>query len=142
MKDASADEAELERMVASVEEVLKEIGADELPVELVLNKVDLVDEVGRRRLSNRFPGAPQVSAATGEGLEELKERLAEQFASRWEVVRLLVPYADGGALSDLYALGAPIEHREDTPEGVLVRANVPAGVAERFAPFATNGDRR
>jgi GTP-binding protein HflX len=133
--DGSADEEELERMVRSVEDVLKEIGADELPVQLVLNKIDLVDEVGRRRLSNRYPGAPHVSAATGEGLEELKARLAEQFASRWELVRLLVPYADGAALSDLYALGAPIEHREDTPDGVLVLARLPRRDLSRYARF-------
>jgi GTP-binding protein HflX len=133
--DGSADEDELDRMVASVEEVLKEIGANELPVQLVLNKIDLVDEVGRRRLGNRYPGAPQVSAATGEGLDELKARLAEQFASRWELVRLLIPYADGGALSDLYALGAPIEHREDTEDGVLVVARLPRRDLAKYARF-------
>jgi GTP-binding protein HflX len=133
--DGSADEDELERMVRAVDEVLREIGADELPVQLVLNKIDRVDEVGRRRLGNRFPGAPQVSARTGEGLEELKERLAEQFASRWEVVRLLLPYADGAALSELYALGAPIESREDTPDGVLVVARLPRRDLRRYARF-------
>ena len=133
--DGSADEAELERMVHSVEDVLKEIGANELPIQIVLNKIDLVDDLGRRRLGNRFPEAPQVSAATGEGLEELKARLAEQFASRWELVRLLVPYADGGALSDLYALGAPIEHREDTEDGVLVIARLPRRDLTRYARF-------
>ncbi len=133
--DGSADEEELDRMVAAVAEVLNEIGAEELPVQLVLNKIDLVDEVGRRRLGNRFPSAPQVSASTGEGLDELKARLAEQFASRWEVVRLLIPYADGGALSELYALGAPIEHREDTPDGVLVVARLPRRDLRRYARF-------
>jgi GTP-binding protein HflX len=133
--DASADEEELDRMVRSVEEVLKEIGADELPVQLVLNKIDLVDDLGRRRLGNRYPGAPQVSAETGEGLEELKARLAEHFASRFELVRLLVPFADGAALSDLYALGAPIEHREDTPDGVLVLARLPRRDLSRYARF-------
>src|SRR5881398_2264405 len=60
--DASADDDELDRQVKAVEEVLAEIGAGELPLERVLNKIDLDDEVGRRRLANRFPGAPQVSA--------------------------------------------------------------------------------
>ncbi len=133
--DASARDDQLDAMVKSVEEVLDEIGASELPVQIVLNKIDRVDEVGRRRLENRFPDAPQVSAVTGEGLEELKERIAERFASRFEPVRLLIPYEEGGRLSELYALGAPIEQREDTPDGVLVVAKLPRHVLRRYAPF-------
>ena len=133
--DASAPEEELEPMVAAVEEVLAEIGAAALPVELVLNKIDRVDEIGRRRLENRFPGAPQVSAETGEGLDELKARIAERFASRFERVRLLLPYEEGARLSELYALGAPIDEREDTPDGVLVVARLPRHELRRFAPY-------
>jgi GTP-binding protein HflX len=133
--DASARDEQLDAMVAAVEDVLGEIGADELPIQLVLNKIDRVDEFGRRRLENRFPDAPQVSAATGEGLEELKARIAERFASRFETVRLLLPYEEGGRLSELYALGAPIESREDTPDGVLVVARLPRHDLRRYAPF-------
>ncbi len=133
--DASAREDQLDAMVAAVEEVLQEIGAGELPVQLVLNKIDRVDEIGRRRLDNRFPDAPQVSAVTAEGLEELKARIAEQFAGRYETVRLLLPYEEGGRLSELYALGAPIESREDTPDGVLVIARLPRHELRRYAPF-------
>jgi GTP-binding protein HflX len=133
--DASARDEQLDAMVAAVEEVLREIGAAELPVQLVLNKIDRVDQVGRRRLDNRFPDAPQVSAVTGEGLEELKARIAERFASRFETVRLLLPYEEGGRLSELYALGAPIESREDTPDGVLVIARLPRHELRRYAPF-------
>ncbi len=64
---------------------------------VVLNKIDRVDPLGRRRLANRFPDAPQVSALTGEGLDELKAELARRFEDRWERVRLLVPYESGGA---------------------------------------------
>src|SRR5262249_21596463 len=60
--DASASDEQLDAMVSAVQEVLGEIGAEELPVQLVLNKIDRVDEIGRRRLANRFPDAPQVSA--------------------------------------------------------------------------------
>jgi GTPase len=133
--DASARDDQLDAMVAAVEEVLGEIGASELPVQLVLNKIDRVDEIGRRRLENRFPDAPQVSAVTGEGLDELKARVAERFASRFEPVRLLIPYEEGARLSELYALGAPIEQREDTPDGVLVVAKLPRHVLTRYAPF-------
>jgi GTP-binding protein HflX len=133
--DASAAEDQLDAMVGAVGDVLGEIGASELPVQLVLNKIDRVDEIGRRRLENRFPDAPQVSASTGEGLDELKGRVAERFASRFETVRLLLPYAEGGRLSELYALGAPIEAREDTPDGVLVVARLPRHELRRYAPY-------
>src|ERR1700674_2634750 len=55
--DAAVSDAELDRQVKAVEDVLAEIGAADLPRELVLNKIDLVDEIGRRRLANRFPGS-------------------------------------------------------------------------------------
>jgi GTP-binding protein HflX len=140
--DASADDEELDRQVRAVEVVLAEIGAAALPRELVLNKIDLVDEVGRRRLANRFPGAPLVSAASGEGLDELRVRIAERFGARFEAVRLLVPFEDGARLSELYALGAPIERREDTPDGVLVVARLPRRELHRFAPYLVAEARR
>ncbi|MBA2462886.1 MAG: GTPase HflX [Actinobacteria bacterium] len=133
--DAAAPEDRMDEMIESVESVLSEIGADEVPVELVLNKIDLVDPLGRRRLANRFPGALQVAAATGKGLDELRERIAGRFADRYEDVRLLLPYDQGGKLAELYALGAPIEEREDGKDGVLVRARLPRREIARFAPY-------
>ena len=133
--DASAPDDEQDRQREAVGDVLHEIGAGELPVVTVLNKIDRVDPLGRRRLTNRFPEAPQVSALTGEGLEELTAELARRFEDRWERVRLLVPYTDGGRLAELYALGAPVEEREDTPDGVLVVARLPRRELQRFAPF-------
>jgi GTP-binding protein HflX len=135
--DASAADDEQDRQVAAVEEVLHEIGAGELPVSVVLNKIDRVDPLARRRLSNRFPDALLVSARTGEGLDALREELARRFADRWERVRLLIPYDEGGRLSELYALGTPVEEREDTPQGVLVLARLPRRDLPRFAPFLT-----
>ncbi len=133
--DASAPDGRIDEMVTAVEAVLHEIGADELPIELVLNKIDAVDQLGRRRLSSRFPGSLQVSARTGEGLDDLRERIAESFAERFEPVRLLVPYDEGSALARLYELGAPIDERIDRPDGVLVRARLPRRELRRFAPY-------
>ena len=133
--DASAEDDEQDRQREAVDDVLHEIGAAELPVEVVLNKIDRADPLHRRRLANRFPTAPQVSALTGEGMDELKAEIARRFEDRWERVRMLVPYGDGGKLSELYALGTPIEEREDTPDGVLVIARLPRRELTRFAPY-------
>jgi GTP-binding protein HflX len=133
--DASADDERIDEQTRAVAAVLHDIGADELPLELVLNKIDAVDGLRRRRLANLFPDALQVSALTGEGLDALRERIAERFSDRFEAVRLFLPYEDGGKLAELYSLGAPIEEREDRPEGVLVRARLPRRELRRFARY-------
>jgi GTP-binding protein HflX len=133
--DASLPEDVLREQIHAVELVLGQIGAGEVPVELVLNKIDRVDPLTRRRLANRFPHALQVSAVNGAGLEPLKARVALRFAGRFEDVRLLVPYDEGAALSALYALGAPIEERRDTEEGVVIRARLPHREVRRFAAY-------
>jgi GTP-binding protein HflX len=133
--DGSVTDDQLDEQTAAVDAVLREIGADGLPREVVVNKIDAVDALRRRRLSNHLPGALQVSALTGAGLDDLRARIAERFADRFEAVRLLLPYDEGGKLAELYALGAPIEERTDTSDGVLVRARLPRRELRRFAPF-------
>ena len=88
-----------------------------LPVELVLNKVDARRPLERAdALANRFPDALQVSAAdAARGLDALARagRGALRRALRKRPM-LLVPYDEGGALAELYALGAPIERARST----------------------------
>jgi GTP-binding protein HflX len=76
-----------------------------------------------------------VSAATGEGLDELRERIEAELAHTLRPLDLLVPYSDGGSLAELHELAGEVT-REDTAEGVRVRALVPARLAERFERFA------
>src|SRR5262249_19359915 len=70
--DGTSADDRLEEQIASVDTVLHEIGADELPRELVVNKIDTVDALRRRRLANRFPDAVHVSALTGIGIDALR----------------------------------------------------------------------
>ena len=133
--DASEPDERLDDTVRAVDAVLAEIGADELPLEIVLNKTDLVDALRRRRLANRFPGALLISARSGEGLDELRARIAERFANRFRPVRLLVPFDHGRVLTELYELGAPIEERVDREDGVLIHARLPERELARFAPY-------
>ncbi len=139
--DASAPEEELLAMTRAVEDVLEEIGAGERPRVLILNKADLLDAERRRELDFRHPDAVLVSAVTGEGLPELGERIAAEFERTLRDVELLVPFADGGTLSELHDVAGDLE-RTDTAEGVHVTARLPAVMAERFDRYAVNGDRR
>jgi GTP-binding protein HflX len=138
--DASLPEERLSETIAAVETVLADIGADDIPIELVLNKVDLLDPLGRRRLEHAYPRALLISAGTGEGLDALRSRIADLFSDRFEDVRLLVPYSDGKTLAALYDLGAPIAERRDTAEGVRIRARLPHAEAARFARYLVAGE--
>jgi GTP-binding protein HflX len=136
--DASVAEDELHEMLAAVDDVLAEIGAGERPRLLALNKVDLLDEDRRRELSFRFPRAVQVSGETGEGLDDLREAIEARFLATLQPMELLLPYGEGGPLSELHDLAGDLE-RTDTAEGVRIRARVPAAAARRFERFSTNG---
>jgi GTPase len=138
--DASAPEDEVAAMMLAVEDVLEEIGAGERPRLLILNKSDLIDELGRTRARNGNPDGILVSAQTGEGLDALRERIEEIFLASRERVELLLPYSEGARLAELHELAGELE-REDTPQGVLVRALLPPASAARFARFR-RGDER
>jgi GTP-binding protein HflX len=139
--DASAPEDELHGMLAAVDEVLAETGAAERPRLLALNKVDLLSEERRRELSFRFPQAVQLSAAEGTGLDDLRDAIEARFLATLESMDLLVPFAEGGTMSELHELAGELE-RTDTAEGVRVKARVPAAAAPRFERFSLNGRGR
>ena len=136
--DGSAPEEQRVIMQHAVEQTLEEIGAGERPRLLVLNKIDMLDEDERAELLLRHPNAVLVSAATGEGLQELGERVARELLHTLRPVHLLVPYADGGSLAELHEIAGEV-NRKDTAEGVRIDAMVPARLAERFARFAVAG---
>jgi GTP-binding protein HflX len=133
--DASADEHDRDAMRLAVEQVLEEIGAGERPRVLVLNKADLLEAGAREELRLRHPDALLVSGASGEGLQQLEQRIEQELRHTLRPMDLLVPYTQGGSLAELHDIAGDLR-RQDTPEGVRVRALVPARLAERFAKFA------
>src|ERR687886_229021 len=91
----------------------------------------------RRELSFRHPDAVQVSAATGDGLDDLGTAIEARFLSSLRAMDLLVPYEEGGSLSELHEVAGDVE-RSDTAAGVRVRARVPAGLGQRVERFEGN----
>jgi GTP-binding protein HflX len=132
--DASVEEDELLAMTRAVHDVLDEIGAD-APQLLVLSKADQIDDERRRELALRHPHALLTSTLTGEGIDGLVERIEDEFARTLRDVELLIPYDEGGHLAELHELAGDLE-REETPDGVVVRARLPGSVAARYERFA------
>ncbi|MGK2936611.1 MAG: GTPase HflX [Solirubrobacteraceae bacterium] len=138
--DASAPEDEMASMMRAVDEVLEDIGAGDNPRVLVLNKADAIDDDRRQELLLRHRDGVLVSAATGEGLEQLGERIEQEFRRRLRAVDVLLPYAEGARLAELHEVAGDDLRREDTPAGVRVSARVPAALAERLQPFAVGAN--
>ena len=73
--DASLPEDRLREQIAAVNAVLTDIGGQDLPIVLVFNKVDRLDPLGRPA-RQPVPRGQQVSAATGAGLDGLRQHIA------------------------------------------------------------------
>jgi GTP-binding protein HflX len=143
--DGSEPEEERADSISAAAAALDEIGAGGSPRLLVMNKIDLLDSEQHRELALRHPGAVLVSGETGDGLYELRARIAKEIRRGLTSVELLVPFAAGERLSELHEIAGDLE-REDREDGVLVRARLPAALADRFSDLAVNGvgraDRR
>jgi GTPase len=107
-------DADPERQLESVREVLTEIGADNLPEVVVINKADLADPLTVARIRRREPGSVVVSAATGLGLDELRARIDEALPRPPIDVEVLVPYDRGDLVARVHSEGEVLveEHRE------------------------------
>ena len=91
-----ASDAEAEQQIATVHEVLADLGIDDASGILVLNKSDRVqDRAVLDTLRARHPDSVSVSAFTGEGLDRLSERVAARLGGEFITARLRVPAGDG-----------------------------------------------
>jgi GTP-binding protein HflX len=119
--------------IATVRDVIGEVGARDLPEIIAFNKSDLIDDDQRLLLRGLEPHAVFVSARTGEGVEELLARIAEVLPSPTLRLELLVPYDRGEVISSLHSRGS-IQSTEYVEAGtrvsVMVRPSEEAGLRE------------
>jgi GTPase len=129
-----ASHPEVEAQVLAVDRVLAEIGADDLPRMLVLNKADAVgaDElIGLRR---RFADATAVSARTGAGIGELVTRITAAIPPDRRVIEALVPYERSDLVAQAHREGEMLKE-EHRPDGTYVVANVRRSTAAALHPY-------
>jgi len=129
-----ASEPAFQQQMEAVEEVLEEIGASRIPVIIVFNKMDAVQEgiMVRNFLWRRHEAVP-VSALTGLGLDKLKEAVRAEIVRSAPEIHVDVPIADGRALHFLMTRGAVIHMKTDEDaECVAVRVKMPEHIIEHF----------
>jgi len=136
--DAHLEAAEVAARQATVGDVLDMIGST-APRITVLNKCDLVDAASLARHHALQPDAVPISAVRGDGLDEMRDRLADFFARSLRPVRLLIPYAEAGVIARLRGVAADIL-QESTAEGIVVTARLPEADAARYAAYAIDDD--
>jgi GTP-binding protein HflX len=100
----------------------------------VLNKADLLDEVSRARLSRLLPGVPMISAATGEGIDDLLAAIAGRLPHPEVELTALVPY-DRGDLVDRAHREAELLGIDHLPEGTRLHLHAPAALASALRPY-------
>ncbi len=102
-----ASDPRREEHIISVNGVLAEIGADQIPQVLVYNKIDRLEIAPRvDRDADGRAMAVWISAAKREGLDLLQTVIAERLARLARRARVRVPASAGALRSRLYAAGA------------------------------------
>ena len=121
-----------------VDKILEELGVGDRPILRVLNKVDRLTPQERKDLErsvirkNSDDGAVLVSAATGEGMDELLRRIDLALPTDPMVaLSLRLPLSQGRTLALIHALGKVLRS-EVEEEHMLLDVEVPVSIARRL----------
>ncbi|MGW7050352.1 GTPase HflX [Streptomyces sp. NPDC054887] len=123
-----------EEQLAAVREVIRDVGAVDVPEIVVINKADAADPVVLQRLLRIERHAIAVSARTGAGMAELLALIDSELPRPEVEIEALVPYTHGGLISRAHAEGEVISE-EHTGDGTLIKVRVHEELASDLAPY-------
>lgn len=126
--------------LATVRDVIGDVGARDLPELVAINKADLLDDDARLLLRGLVPDAVFVSAKTGEGIDELQRRIAELLPDPSVEFIAVVPYDRGDLISLLHERGRVLETAYDEA-GTRVHALASPEIAALVEPYAVVDSR-
>ena len=129
--DASA--VDPQGQIAAVREVLTEIGAENVPELLVINKSDL-DPDEAKRLVYEHRGAVAFSAMTGDGMNELLLAIGDRMRALTTVIELLIPYDRGDIVATVHREGEVVSTANED-NAMRVRARLADASAGRLSEF-------
>ena len=129
-----------EGQIRAVREVIADLDARRIPEIIVLNKADAADPFILERMRQREPNHIIVSARTGEGIDELKQKIADTIPRPSILVKLLVPYDHGEVISRLHSWDAEIKRTEFVSDGTFITALVREDVAAELSEYVISGE--
>ena len=129
-----------EGQIRAVREVIADLDARRIPEIIVLNKADAADPFILERMRQREPNHVIVSARTGEGIDELKQKIADTIPRPSLEVKLLIPYNHGEVISRLHAWDAEIKSTAFVSDGTFVTALVREDVAAELSDYVIDGE--
>jgi len=126
----------------TVLETLIDIGAGDIPVLTVYNKVDLLsgEELEAAR-ANHENQALFISARNGTGLEALLDAVGRELLTAYTALDVLLPYDQGQLVSVFHEKGHVLS-LEHTGKGILISGYVPKEIQAQFTPYLHRANKR
>ena len=91
---------EIEDHLDTINNVLDDMGANDVPVLHVLNKVDKISDDKIEKVKRSFVDSVIISAQHHLMISELKKKIVEKMESNFQTVELQIPYKDGKIIAN------------------------------------------
>ena len=128
--------AQIDAVRKVINDVITERDGQPAPELVVVNKIDAANGLTLAKLRRALPGAVFVSARTGDGLDQLQQRMAQLVTPTDTAVDVTIPYDRGDLVARVHADGR-VDATEHSQEGTRIKARVPIPLAASLREFAT-----
>lgn len=128
-----------EGQIQAVRTVLGEVDALNIPEIIVVNKADVADPFVIERIRNRESNTVVVSAHTGEGIQELLEKISSSIPRPGIQLEVLIPYNRGDLIAKLHQSESEILESEHQEEGTRMIVKVRDSLAAELETFNLHG---
>lgn len=130
--DISNDEYEHQLKVTK--NVVKELGAQDIPYLIVQNKKDRLDPEKLLEGCDLLETSVPISALSGDGIDELIEEIEKKIMKDYEITDLVIPFEEGSMLNYILENTKVIEH-EYLDDGLHVKAYLNKHDIKRYNLF-------
>ncbi len=129
---ADASHPSIKEQINAVDDVLKQLGADNIPTLMVFNKIDMVDDMSELYdIIQKYPNHVEISALKGKGLEILKNKLLETASANEVEIAVDIPHSQGHLVNFIHENGEVIS-REFGDGFISLRAKMDQKYADKL----------